>query len=88
MQVSAVTRAPHLPKDVATGVYARTCIQARGYVDVNPTLLTPIVAQPTERTQEAPETGNMKLERRKLPRSNLSDYPVRRSFQTDQLLAE
>jgi hypothetical protein len=65
MQVSAVTRAAHLPKDVATSVYARTCIQTRGYEDTNPTLLTPIVAQPTERTQEAPETGDMKLGRRK-----------------------
>jgi len=26
MQISAVTRAPHRPKDVATGIYARTCI--------------------------------------------------------------
>ena len=65
MQVSAVTRAPHPPKDVATSVYARTCIWTRGSEDTNPTLLTPIVAQPTERTQEAPETGDMKLGRRK-----------------------
>jgi hypothetical protein len=71
-------RTPHRPTPapgsrtcstvVATGVYAKTCISTRGYEDVNPillALLTPIAAQPAERTREAPETGDMKLGRRK-----------------------